>query len=526
MSYSSGTDSSLFSALKTASVINSQHIAIDGDSASVTYGELFEKVDRLATALKSYQVRSVALLADNSADWIAIDLACLSLNICCIPLPTFFSATQIRHTLTVAGVDAIVCADAQALPDIPDVILNPWVLPDSSLSIVQLLYDAPPPIYRQVRERLSKADISKITFTSGSTGQPKGVCLTQAHMAAVTLALHDRLASLQLGNHISVLPYATLLENIAGIYLSLLRGAAIIVPDMTALGLTGSSQIASEAFLKILGQYDFETAILVPQQLKYLLDGINAGHTSPRRARFIAVGGGKIPMPWIQQARSLSLPVYEGYGLSECGSVVSLNIPGEFRDGTAGRALPHVSVTTDNGELRVHSVHQARYLPDLVGSHALVEHPASTPIATGDLGHVDGDGYVHVTGRKKNVLINSFGRNISPEWVETELLASDHIQQCVVLGDGRPYCVALIVPANPSANYEKIDEHVRTANLDLPDYARVHVWHPISTPFSIDNGLLTANGRIKRDQVATEYDSEIDTLFAASSAITRLTGGM
>jgi long-subunit acyl-CoA synthetase (AMP-forming) len=98
------------------------------------------------------------------------------------------------------------------------------------------------------------------------------------------------------------------------------------------------------------------------------------------------------------------------------------------------------------------------------------------PVRTGDIGHIDDDGFVHVSGRAKNQIITSYGRNISPEWVESELVAGPLLQQARLFGDARPYCVALLCSRDASTTDEEIDAWVNTVNKGLPDYARVLDW--------------------------------------------------
>jgi len=211
--------------------------------------------------------------------------------------------------------------------------------------------------------------------------------------------------------------------------------------------------------------------------------------------KFVAAGGAHVGAPAIAQARLAGLPAYEGYGLSEAGSVQTLNLPHADRPGSAGRALPHARVRVDaDGEIRVAGSLMLGYL----GSH-----PAATPawLATGDLGRIDADGFLHIEGRRRNVLITSFGRNVSPEWVESELQASPAVAQAVVLGDGRPALAAVLWPARAQAADDELAQAVARANARLPDYARVARWVRGRAPFSAAGGLATANGRPRREPI-------------------------
>ncbi|MBY0243755.1 MAG: AMP-binding protein, partial [Burkholderiaceae bacterium] len=198
------------------------------------------------------------------------------------------------------------------------------------------------------------------------------------------------------------------------------------------------------------------------------------------------------------------LPVFEGYGLTECCSVVALNLPGRERPGSVGQPLPHrpVRIAAD-GEIEVGGV-PAPYLGQL----------ASTDdwLATGDLGHLDQDGFLYIDGRKKDILITGYGRNVSPEWPEAALLGSGLLAQAVVLGDGQPWLAALLVPASDRLTPAQLQQAVELANRDLPDYAQVRRW-TVAPPFTAANGLATPNGRPRRALIAQQHATLISSLF-------------
>ncbi|MGZ8262104.1 MAG: AMP-binding protein, partial [Methylotenera sp.] len=128
---------------------------------------------------------------------------------------------------------------------------------------------------------------------------------------------------------------------------------------------------------------------------------------------------------------------------------------------------------------------------------------------TGDIGHFDDEGYLYITARKKNQFITSFGRNVAPEWVERELTLSPFIAQAAIFGEARPWNVAVIFPAK-NATPAEIDISIAEINQTLPDYARVSQWLLADSPFTPQNGQLTANGRLRRDLIWQQYQSRIN----------------
>ncbi|MCY1543998.1 Long-chain-fatty-acid--CoA ligase FadD15 [compost metagenome] len=200
----------------------------------------------------------------------------------------------------------------------------------------------------------------------------------------------------------------------------------------------------------------------------------------------------------LARAARVGLPVFEGYGLSECASVVCLNRPGANRPGSVGLPLPHVRVRlADDGEVQV-------------SGSVLLGYLGEPPFAgqwwpTGDLGELDADGYLHINGRKKHQFITSFGRNVSPDWVEAELTQRGVIAQAYVHGEGLPGNLALLWPLDPACTDQALAEAVASANAELPDYARVKAWRRLGRPFDTADGLLTANGRQRREAIFARY---------------------
>lgn len=435
----------------------------------------------------------VAILADNSPEWIAIDLATQALGITLVPLPTFFTPAQWAHAIRTSGAQAIFCVRAEHANALGFTDKIPF---DGKLA----LYEA-----AQEIEYVNLEGIQKITYTSGTTSEPKGVCLTAAQQWDVTYALHERLADIGIQRHLSLLPLSVLLENIAGVYTSLLSGATSISPPLAETGLTGASGFDPTICLEAIQRHQAESIILLPQMLQALVAASTAQDERIRSLKFVAVGGARTPASLILAAREKGFPVYEGYGLSECSSVVSLNRPDADRPGSVGKPLPNrlVRIAAD-GEIEIGG---AGF------SHYLGEAPYHSEwLSTGDIGHLDEDGYLFISGRKKNILITSYGRNVLPEWPESVLLGTGAVAQSVVFGDARPYLVAAIVPASSSLDRDTIQAAVDKANQELPDYARIHRWISVE-PFSPVNGLATLNGRPKRSAIWECYQSQIERLY-------------
>jgi acyl-CoA synthetase (AMP-forming)/AMP-acid ligase II len=278
----------------------------------------------------------------------------------------------------------------------------------------------------------------------------------------------------------------------------LYAGASISLPSQHAIGIQGVSGVDTPRLLTYLGQRRPDSMILVPQLLLLLVMACEKGAFDARMLRFVAVGGARVSLDLLLRAQAAGIPIYEGYGLSECASVVALNRPDAHRAGSVGKPLPHIRVRlAEDGEVLIGGVPMLGYLGDT--------QPLPIWWPTGDLGEFDAQGYLYLKGRKKNQFVTSFGRNVNPEWVEAELTQGGLIAQAFVYGEAMPHNHALLWPHHPAITDLQLAEAVAQANQALPDYARIHGWKRLEQPFTAANGLATANGRPRRDAILNQY---------------------
>lgn len=463
--------------------------ALSGDSIRLTYAELHAEVQRTAEWLAQRLVgraplAPVAVALDNGPAWVVIDLALIALGRVSLPLPPFFTREQRGHALADAGA----CAIVQPAPE--DAADATWI--------------AGEPIYAAaigLPSRPLHAGAAKITYTSGSTNRPKGVCLSLGQMEGVAASVVQVLGAEFAGRHLAVLPLGVLLENVAGLYPTLMAGGEYWACGLAGLGFAEPFRPQIDRLAKRLAAVETTSIILAPELLRALTAHIAAADLRLPALKLVAVGGAKVSPTLLSAARAAGLPAYEGYGLSECASVVTLNTPGADRPGSVGRVLPHLTLTVaEDGELVVGPCPFLGY----VGGP-----PQTGPVRTGDLGRVDADGFVSIDGRKSNLLITAFGRNVAPEWVESELLAQPEIGQALVFGEAAAGLCALVVPSARSLTADDLGAAVERANAGLPDYARVRRWR-VSAPFDVAADELTTNGRPRRGVIKRTRRDLID----------------
>ena len=480
--------------------IDASSIALADATRSWTFEQIEDETLALTCLLQMQGTKVLATLLDNSAAWVIADRAASRAPVVHVPLPVFFTAEQIAHAIGAAGVDTLVTSPAFAArwPQLPS---SPCTVAGEPLVVLRLPRQA-------IR---MPAGTAKITFTSGTTGAPKGVCLGTTALHAVAGGLVTAMAPLDIRRHLCALPFAVLLENIAGVMAPLERGATCIVLPLAEVGLAGSSNFDAARFQATVVAQQPDSVILLPQMLRvwtgYLMQ---TAQRAPACLRMVAVGGAAVGTQLLHAARAVGIPAFEGYGLSEGASVQTLNLPGADRPGSAGRALPHARIRiAPDGEIEIAGSLFLGYLgagddggPDTSGDRAWWP--------SGDLGRIDEDGFLHVDGRKKHVLITAFGRNVSPEWVETALRGENAIAQAVVLGDGEPALSAVLWPVRPDASDHALQSAVDAANAALPDYARIGRWQRALAGFDAASGMATSNGRPQRTAVLRMHAAALE----------------
>jgi long-subunit acyl-CoA synthetase (AMP-forming) len=454
-------------------------LAVSDLHGQLSRHELFARVTALAADLKG-QPRTIGIHAPNGLGWVIAQLACAFAGKIVVPLPTFFSPAQLGRVVRDASVELILISEQTAELAVRS------DLPTHVIDIHRVGAGLPDVI----------DGFGQIIYTSGSTGQPKGVRHQSGQIAWSAAALASATAASATDSYLSVLPLPLLLETICSIFIPASLGAYVHF-DTGMAERVGRGDAAGIA--KSFEIHRPTTSVLVPQLLKRWVAELQAvGQSAPSSLRFVAVGGAPVPKQVADSAWSLGIPVHEGYGLSECCSVVAVNRPKERRPGTVGHPLSGLSLSIDDGEIVVDG-------PSITDGY-LGQGPATGPWRTGDLGAIDRDGFLTVHGRKDTLLVTSFGRNVSPEWIETMLLADPRIALCTVTGHGEPHLTALLIPVPQGAAW--FAKATRTDILqllsdrcsDAPDYAVPRDFVVVSLEQALNNQLLS-NGRPVRKEI-------------------------
>ena len=420
---------------------------VEGD-ISVTFAQLAGRVGYWVYRLKDTP-QTVAIFAPNCIEWVVADLALAALGKTMVPLPTFFSPAQLSHIIDDAGVELILTVEAvEALTqglNRPCTILN-----DQGKSL-------------PLPADLSAADqAGRVIYTSGTTGAPKGVRIGARQITASARGLVAASGASANDRYLSILPFSLLLEQIAAICVPLLAGAPLII-EAKAAGAVLQGNV--EPLIKAYATHQPTASVLVPELLGAWVQGLRAMKMeAPKSLRFIAVGGAPISPALAETAWALGIPAHEGYGLSECCSVVSVNRQGQRKPGTVGTPLDGTKITLMDGEIVITG-------PTVMDGYLGRPDLPDQTWHTGDLGEITDTGELRVLGRKDNLIVTPNGRNISPEWIET--LAKDApgvILAKLSLNDDQK--LVLNVTHAPHLKTKGLTDTVRAALSSAPHYAQ------------------------------------------------------
>lgn len=415
----------------------------------LSFKELAGRVAYLAKSLQK-SPETIAIFAPNCALWVIADLALAVAGKTMVPLPTFFSPEQLSHILQDSKVDLILTV--ASLEDQAKALGRPCrVLSETDDTRLPLPDD------------LSAADKSgRIIYTSGTTGTPKGVRIGSRQISASAQGLVAASGATKEDRYLSVLPFSLLLEQIAAICVPLIAGAPLYIEANAAAAAT---QGDIKPLVQAYQTHQPTASVLVPSLLSAWVQGLLAMRLeAPESLRFVAVGGAPVSPALADTAWALGIPVHEGYGLSECCSVVSVNRPGARKPGTVGLPLDGTHISIVDGEIVIKG-------PTVMDGYLGRENLDGQVWHTGDLGEITEHGEVRIFGRKDKLIVTQNGRNINPEWIET--LAQDApgvVMAKLTLTPEQD--LVLNVTHVPGIEIEDLPNTVRAALSGAPDYAQ------------------------------------------------------
>lgn len=472
---------------------------------SLSLRELYDRVERVASRLVALGVSPndrIGILAANSLEWVLLDLAALRLKVVTAGFEPgkFIDDPELsaRYGLRMLFTDRL--ADVPGGRPIDEV--RDWAEGPASHGVVPPVHYAPD-------------EVTTIKFTSGSTGTPKGLPASVGSIDSSLNAVQAMFAHGD-GDDIFVFLPLSLLQQRYWIYSALRFGHDITISTYeAAFGTLGRARPTV-----VMGVPGFFESARRHIEARALRTGPSGEPATARRAAAVRLFGDRIRYLWTGSAPASpetlrfftehGLPIYEGYGLNET-CIVSKNHPGNSREGSVGRVLPGKQVLFDAaGVISVCSDHPVslRYAYAAPGESERV-FGADGVVRTGDLGHVDEDGFLFIRGRADDVIVLENGKKIIVRTIEEHLKTSPVIEEAVIFCPTETYLVAVVSPAGETADEAAIEEHLARTNAVLTrdeQIARVVI---ARERFSIDNDLLTSQFKPKRRRIFEAYRSEM-----------------
>jgi long-chain acyl-CoA synthetase len=520
----------------------------DGRIVSITGSELLEQVRKARSFLTAQHLNKgdrCALLAHNGIRWVAMDLAIMAEGLIVVPLYARQAPEELVAMMKDCVPALICCGDAE----LRDGIVENWS-ESAPQFVFDQIFDGPGSSAATVK--LADSDPITIIYTSGTSGEAKGVVLNAgniAHMLGCTSGRLDLLMENRAGQDrvFHYLPFC-----FAGSWIMLLtcllrRSLLTLNTDLSRLA-KDMRAAAPDYFLNVPALLE-RMRKAVDEQLGKTGGLALTIYGQAKRAwwRKKAGQGGSI---WLAVARTvifptirkkmigsnlkalicgsaplnvetqlyfmmLGIPVLQVYGLTETTAICTMDDPRHIEPGRVGPAISGIEMKLGQSEeiiVRGPNIFPGYWMRPEETAKALRE----GWFHTGDQGEVNETGNWSIVGRIKNLIILGSGHNIAPEPIEDELLR--HLagaQQVVLTGNGRGYLSAIVTG---DLSREEVQAAVDSVNSQLPHYKQVRAFHIHPEPFSIDNGLLTANGKLKRDLIAARLQAEIEEMYEVKQA--------
>jgi long-chain acyl-CoA synthetase len=566
---------------------------VDGVYRPWSWRRVADESARLSRAFRQLGLEPgdrVVLVSENRPEWCVADLAVLGAGGITVPAYTTNTENDYDYILNHAGAKMVICSGRNlARRLIPAIKKAPCVktllfieplaemgeLPVTAVTWQDALAlgDRSPAL--DLAPSIKPDDVACFIYTSGTGGTPKGVMLSHRNIMCNLEGAYELVKRLGLGNRerfLSFLPLSHSYEHTAGQFFPISIGAEIYYAEgVETLStnlveakptiLTCVPRLYEVLRQKILSgvhrqggikQKMFEAALRlgtkryeqggrlnpIESALDRLLDKLVRSKVKERfggQLKAMVSGGAPLNYDVGVFFVALGLPVLQGYGQTEASPVVSANPPGGARLDTVGPAFKGVEVRiAEDGEILVRgdNVMRGYWKDEETTARTIVD----GWLHTGDIGVVEPDGYLKITDRKKDIIVNSGGDNVSPQRVEGVLLLEPEIGQAFIYGDKKPYLVALISPdADAAKAYaretgksadmaelaqdqgfrQRIGEAVKRANANLSAIERIRKFEIMTEPFSVDNGLMTPTLKLRRPHITERHGDLLESLYAA-----------
>ncbi len=515
---------------------------------SLTWREFADDVVRVASVLRQTRIEPgdhVAFYSENRYEWLVVDLAIQLIPAVHVPLHAPLTGVQARYQIEHAGAKVVIVSDGElaerlrgAFGSLPSHI--EWFsLEQLESPSFQLLSKFAETVELTGAEEAARAasrivgpaDLATILYTSGTTGEPKGVMLSQSNLytnAVTTAAAYNQDPS---GLRLGVLPLSHIYARLCDLYLWLVQGTRLALARNRETVIEDCQVLQPRWFNAV--PYFFDKCFRLLQEKGVASQPGVVRQLFGGEVEYCCCGGAGLPEHLFDYYQSQGVPVLPGYGLTESSPVISISRREAVRRGASGLPIADVEVRiAEDGEILTRGPHVM--LGYYRNSDATAEVIRDGWLYTGDYGRVDEDGYVYITGRKKEIIVTAGGKNISPVLIESLLTRNPLIEQALVVGDSRKYIAALIVP-NAALLRERVERELGSEHVDgMLTHETVHQWYEqiiaeqleslsqyeqvrrftlIDRPFSIEAGEVTPKLSLRRSVIEDHFRDTIASLY-------------
>jgi long-chain acyl-CoA synthetase len=561
---------------------------VGGAWRDVTAAQFASEVVEVAKGLIASGVGAgdrVAILSANCYEWTLFDFAIWAAGAASVPIYVTSSAEQIEWIMSDSGAVAVVAENAALAERVEGVreelaaLQHVWRIDDKAVEhLVEAGKELDDTAVKERREAVRVDDLATLIYTSGTTGKPKGVALTHRNLFASCNNAVEYLAALFKGDGTVDSPSTLLFLPLAHVFGRMVEVGAVIaratlghwadvktltdnlaafkptfilsVPYVLEKVYNGARQKAHAGGKGKIFDAAAATAIAWSEADGKAGLGLKLKHAvfdrlvySKLRAalggqvKYAISGGAALGLRLTHFFRGVGITVYEGYGLTESTAASFVNSPFGAKPGTVGRPLPGTAVRiSEDGEihLRGDGVFTRYWQNETATSEAI---DGDGWFATGDLGELDDDGFLKITGRKKEILVTSGGKNVAPSVIEDRIAAHPLVGQALVVGDGKKYIAALITIDQEYFGYWKttagkdenatvadlvddadlnaeIQKAVDDGNLAVSTAESVRKFRILDTEFNPENGYLTPSLKLKRNIIMKDFSNEVDALYS------------
>jgi long-chain acyl-CoA synthetase len=535
----------------------------EGDWSEVSWEEAGRRVDELAHGFLALGLRkgdAFAILGNTRLEWALVNFALARIGVVVIPVYATSSPVDCAYVLGHSEAVGIVCEDGELRARVEGIrgqtqlqhVLTFAELDDLAARGREHAAASPAAV-EEAASGIAEDDVLTIVYTSGTTGPPKGCVMLHKNYVSVV----DALEQIELNRHgDTVLLFLPLAHTYA--QLVLYDGAGIgftiaFAPDMLKVadalqevrptGMPSVPRVYEKVHAAVTAKLEEATGVerriadwalrvgyrasRLRQQGRPLPPGLAVQRRLADKLVFSKVkarlggrlragvsGAAPIAVELLEFFHAVDVLILEGYGLTESSSGCSVNLEGRFRFGTVGPVLPGVEVRiAEDGEILIRgdNVFAGYYKDDTATREAIDE---DGWLHTGDVGELDADGFLRVTDRKKDIIVTAGGKNVAPQNLETDLKRMPGISQAVVVGDRRPYLVALVTVEPGVEDAEAVVQAaVDEANRERTRYEQIKKFAVLPRDFSAEEGEVTPTMKLRRKVIVERYAGEIDRLY-------------